>query len=641
MKKGIRHVWCAAVLSATFALPSFASALTIQDILAMSRQGVSDDVLITVIQSASDLPEMTRDDYDALRKAGVSNKVASVLAARRKNAPVTPESPVTPEPAVVLENAVLAPVETSNAPLIFRKIFEEIYETFSVESEVSRRYAELQHATAQERASDAELPKVEAARAQIAQGNEVGGLETCLGLNEAFHPHLDTSLGAAVHQCVGLALEKMDAPAMAAVYLDRALQSASTIPEYSQTFLRFLDLARQTDFTSTAPERIAAHEGDISREARDAFTYFVAYSFVYGAHPDPARAQTMLESIPDTAPEYIRARILLATLAIRAPHFKFKTAAEYLNQALDALESCERGYCGELRDTAWLMLARIAFENHVYPAAHAFYQNVDVRSHHLHESMLEDAWGQVFDKQYASALALTHALRAPWFGKRWHPDLYLIEASAYLGLCRYARADEAVRRLRDTSIQDASVLRTYMASTPAREYYNQVIQHAAHPGTSSIPERIYHRVLANLTFRNLHRSIEFLTTEHQTLSRRVRADFVSLPRLQSMYEGEIASRQKLMSVVLGHIYESALNELHALDISASQVAIEIRLAERKREAECLKIAASGGQCVRETEERGPAPVVKADDEAFWRFDGEFWRDELRSYASGVTSLCAP
>lgn len=704
------------------AAPS-ASALTADEIIMMSKQGLPEEMLITIIKNATDLPPRDLATRTQLENAGIDARVISAIfdtpaasplpdvpvTDEKKRTPAGPQDPLAdtalfddmpaqknqtsasagrpddplrdagplpedettsqrsrakdttpdqlpqaatpaqpeisasaPPAAPVLpaigDNTILAPVESSNVPLVFRKYFEEAYETYNVEAEVARRYAMLQSDTASERAYDAEVPRVIGYRNAIPE-NPVGSLESCLSLADKMKPSMDTPLGAALNQCIGLALEKLDAPAMAAAYLDRALQSKAKLSEFSATLEAFLRTAHISDYTSTDPLRIKDHAGEVSDSARQAFLYFIGYSLVYGPKPDTTLAKQILANVTGTSIYRARARILLATLAVRAPEFKFKTAAEYLNEALRTLETLESGEAFELRNTAWLALARIAFENHAYDMADTFYRNVDVNSHHLRNAMLENAWGMVFAQKFPQALALSHALRAPSFRLAWLPDLQLLEASAFLGLCRYDQAEHALEALKHDVLSQGNALRTYMARVPQKDYYNQILRHADATDASMMPDLAYRRVLSDSVFRALHRSLRLLSDERQALSQHVGPGFLSWPKLQAVYDEMILQRQQYMSVVLSGIFDSALTELHALDISASQIAIEIRLARRQREAECLKIVAAGGQCKQAQTQQDGATFTKRANEAYWTFDGEFWRDELWSMMSGITSVC--
>lgn len=719
MKRWIRTLITSLVLAGAVSLvPCDVKALSLQEILVMSGQGLSEDVLITVINSSNDIPRLGPEDYEALTGAGLTTKTVDAIAARRKaldeqsaaqesdqadaagdkadagtevettpndvaeNAPETEQEPAQETaPETSAENAqtepdedssestqpqavdaapaetaaletdvslvpiqavgddtVLAPIESSNVPIVFRKFFEEAYETYSVQAEVARRYARLRDETASERAYDSEVPKVLGYIRQISE-NAVGSLESCLALEETIHPSMDTPLGAALNECIGLALYTLNAPGMASVYLDQALQSKAKLKDFSSMLETFLKAAHEADYTSTDPMRILAHFKEQALSGQAELLYFEGYSLVYGPQPDEKLAIQLLSNIPKGTIYYAKAQVMLATLAVRAPGYRFKSAAEHLNSALEALKDDESKEAYEIRNTVWLALGRIAYENKAFDAADAFYRRVDVNSHHLKESILENAWGQLFAKHPSQVLSLTHSLRAPMFEKSWMPDLLLLEAGAWLGLCRYSQAQKALEALRSETISEANALKEYMAQTPSRDYYNQLMRHAEDPVNSRHPGTIYRRVISDLTFKSVHHSIRVLSSERRALSEHTGAGFGSLPKLQKVYDEAIAQRQQYMSTVISGIYEDALTELHNLDISSSQIAIEIRLAERRREAECLKITAAGGKCSMAEETAGTTGLSKRENEAYWTFDGEFWRDEIRSYVSGVSSMC--
>ena len=633
----MRHLWAKLCLVASLALallcaPS-AYALTLQEIVVMSGQGVSDDVIVAILSGSDDVPVLTDADRAMLRQSGVSERVITALDDRRKSAPVVAEE----IPGVPGSGTILAPVEASNAPIVFRKFFSDAAETYAVQSEIARETARLQDENDSVHALDGDVPKVLQWTEQ-AQRMPVQSLESCMALLEERQPTADSPIATALYQCIGHALDALDAPAMAAVYLDMALTSGARVHDIARTMSAYLRVAHVWGYTSQDPVRIKDHAREVDEGRRPEFLYLTAYSLVYGPKPDVTQAAQILQNVEPGTVYYARARILLATLAVRAPAFRFKTAAEYLHQALQSLDGDDGREAAELRDTAWLTLGRIAFENHAYEQAHAFYGQVALGSHHLREAFLEDAWGQLFAGRHAEALAITHALRAPVFAKAWLPDAALIEAGAYLGLCRYEQAQRTLDAFRAGTLAEAAALQRYVARTPKHDFYNQVVRHAAHDGESPIPEGVYHRILSDFSFQMLHRAVRRLTDERRTLGTHAGSSFASWPKLAATYDGQIARYQELLNERIAAIYDDVQTELHALDISASQIAIEIRLAQRRREAECLQIVAAGGRCEAASGQDARS-LDKGASDAYWDFDGEFWRDELRHYVSGMTSLC--
>ncbi len=629
---------------------TLAEALTIQEITAMTAQGLSDEVIIAIVNSADDLPKLEQYEITRLEEAGVSPRVLTAIHMRylMLHEPETSNKNVASADnlassgddtvPVVGDETILSAVESSNIPLVFQKFFEEAYETYSVQAEVARRYAQLQSDTENARAYDSEVPKVIGYISKIDE-NPVSALESCLALMEQMNPPIDSPLGAALNQCTGLALRALSAPTMAAPYLDRALQSKAKIRDYTSTFEAFLETAHASDYTSSDPLRFKDHFGEINESGKSAFLYFISYSLIYGASPDVNMARQFLANIPKSSDYYPRAKILQAALAVRAPEFRFKSAAEYLTEAIKLLENNKSSDAYEQTNMAWLALARIAYENRAFDIADSFYRKVDVNSHHLRDAVLEDAWGQLFAGEFEKALSLTHALHAPFFNKAWLPDLLLIEAASYLGLCRYDMSSQAIEAFRATTLADAPALNAYMASTPAHDFYNQILQYAENPAGSPIPASVYKRVLNDFQFRTLHKTIRKLSDERKAISQFAGANFASLSKIQAIYDESISLHQQRMATVLAGIYDKTLAELHALDISASQIAIEIRLAERQREADCLKIVASGGTCDMSSGSNQNASFEKRDNDVYWSFDGEFWRDEILYYVSGVSSLC--
>ncbi len=650
-----------------------ADALTLNEIVTMAGQGLSDDVLITIISSADSIPTLSEKDYHTLKSAGISDRVIQAIETKNKpeppvnlpgsdtNAPADtvpesangssddttqPPSEGTPETSTeqttsqqaVGDNTILAPLESSNIPQVFRKFFVDAYETYSVQAEIARRTAKIQNQTEQERADNSELPKVLDYIDMIGE-HSVSALESCLAMMDSVKPAVDTPLHAYLHECIGLALNDLKAPSMGAIYLDIALQSKAKLVDYSNIFQTFMDAAHAADYMSSAPLLIKPHYEEVDEAARPAFLYFMGYSLVFGQSPDVKLARQLLNYIPESSEYYAKARILLAALDVRAPDFKFKQAASNLTNAIKALENNKSSDAFEQSNLAWLSLARIAYENRAFDMADEFYRQVDVNSHHLRDALLENAWGQLFAGNYGHVLSITHALRAPIFRHAWLPDLLIIESSAYLGLCRYEMAAKTIETFRSTTLADADALMSYIAETPSRDFYNQVIQYATSPSDSRLPDSAYRRVINDPEFRHLHRTIRHLSDERRELSKASGPSFTSWPMLQDVYDKSIGIHQQRMSTTIAGIYEKTLTELHTLDISASQIAIEIKLAERKREAECLKIVAAGGKCESPNVAETSATIQKRETDAYWNFDGEFWRDEIHSYVSGVTSMC--
>ena len=74
-----RCIFAAATALACLLAPMDASALTVQEIILMSQQGVPAEVLANIIRSADQIPELTQGDIQALQEANVPQAVQEAI----------------------------------------------------------------------------------------------------------------------------------------------------------------------------------------------------------------------------------------------------------------------------------------------------------------------------------------------------------------------------------------------------------------------------------------------------------------------------------------------------------------------------------------------------------------------------------
>ena len=98
MRHYLRALLAAVVL---FASAASASAATIQDLIKLKAAGLSDDILIALIESDGSVFQLKADDVISLRKQGLSEKVIMAMLATTFKRPVSsaPAPPPVPTPA--------------------------------------------------------------------------------------------------------------------------------------------------------------------------------------------------------------------------------------------------------------------------------------------------------------------------------------------------------------------------------------------------------------------------------------------------------------------------------------------------------------------------------------------------------------
>jgi hypothetical protein len=107
--------WSSAIAAVVLALlPLRAEAVTIRDLVALSKSGVSDEILMALIDADRTVFTLDADQLILLKSSGVSDRVVlKMLRSGREFAPPDPEPLVDPPPVVVQE----APPQVVEVPV--------------------------------------------------------------------------------------------------------------------------------------------------------------------------------------------------------------------------------------------------------------------------------------------------------------------------------------------------------------------------------------------------------------------------------------------------------------------------------------------------------------------------------------------
>lgn len=105
------------IAATALTVPATASAITLTDIMALSRAGVADVVLTALIDADRTIFTLGPEQILELRDAGVSDAVVlKMLGSRRQFEPARPQAVETGEPPTLVETATLPIVTTLTVP---------------------------------------------------------------------------------------------------------------------------------------------------------------------------------------------------------------------------------------------------------------------------------------------------------------------------------------------------------------------------------------------------------------------------------------------------------------------------------------------------------------------------------------------
>lgn len=463
-------------------------------------------------------------------------------------------------------------------------------------------------------------------------------LAACLGLFGCATERFAEDHGDVFQQAVEASKEERSIDAAAAAYhyvqgstiddpkYDRALRLLARASErlgltYAAS-LWYLDIARSRRNVELVGDAVAGLERIIRNHPYDRATLlegFIASEDITGLAPEQKAfvayqqgldslrhgyerwGSDSFASIPEQSAYRLRARYVLAVRRI----------ADYeLEEARSELEALlEEDLPRDLETDVHRTLARAEFERQNYEDALEQYRAIQDRAPEHPRLLLEMAWSHYYLGHYKRALGLLVALDAPVYRDLIAPRRYILEALSLRALCQYGPARKAAKRLEE---RYGDALEDLYAGMPLE--HSEPLREAAglRAGGRSVAE-----------FRD---RIEFERQKLDRLSGRLGEELVG--RLEEIYDHaleEVKRREK--EQLVGEMRELA-QELLAAEEGVRIILHElgVSLLRGQRGSTLSK----GGDLVEETDPR---------DRIIYRFDGEFWTDELDDLVVRMEDRC--
>jgi tetratricopeptide (TPR) repeat protein len=295
-----------------------------------------------------------------------------------------------------------------------------------------------------------------------------------------------------------------------------------------------------------------------------------------------------------------RARYLLAVERIKQRNDE--GAEKLLHQILDNPQAPS-----DVRTVAALALARILYERKSYDEAFAYYSQVKLPLVEQDLVLLERAWDRVGAGDQQRALGMVAGLGAPIFRRLFAPERDLIRAIALRKLCQFRLAHLAVREFHERygALVRKARDRSGLADDPT------IVQWASW-GT---------RLAAYARMRTrFHTEIGLI-------------DGVSDDELEShlstLYAARLAFVEDNLRRGLVHAIDHVVDELLRVNEQMDLIDYEIG-------AGLVKPGAKHGEA-KLTARAGELPY--GSPKVFFKFDGEYWSDELNDFAVLADDRC--
>ncbi|MFY0523162.1 tetratricopeptide repeat protein [Archangium gephyra] len=347
-------------------------------------------------------------------------------------------------------------------------------------------------------------------------------------------------------------------------------------------------------------------------------------------------ARALLEAVPPDSRVYARARYLLGVV-LADPHFPGRPAeADALDGAALAAFKGALDAKGpqlahdEVKQLALLGLGRLHYGRHEYPQAVAAYEAVPRYARFWDQALFENGFARFQNEDFGGALGSLQALHAPQFEGAFQPESWVLKATVYYYSCLFDEVKTTLTAYEQLYEPMAKQLEPFSGEdVDLLSAYNLVAAE-----NRRLPRPIYLWIRGNERIQDVMRMIEQVDTEKRAVA--ALGDWEGTGMVPEMVSSLEEVRGTLVQIG-GRFAKSRLQEaaqnLRTFADQAEIIRVQTALDEKD-----LLLAGVDQKAVLKTQSIY-RPKMPGAAWNYWKFQGEFWRDEIGYYQYTLKRGC--
>jgi tetratricopeptide (TPR) repeat protein len=523
-EKKIRCLLFVVLAIAVLLWSTVALALTKDELISLKEQKVPDAVIISVVKSSGPL-NLTKADVEKLRSIGAGEALIKFLKA---NGHVLVDS--TPSGGGGDPDGEVDPAEDDPEAIAEEEARRKAEEDARIRAEAEK----LRQADELRREQQAEINRMIAELAEaerlMQRGRYMAGAKIFLEfMSLSPNPDSDEFYRAKFGLAKALYAEGVYSGAAGPVF--DVLMKGPEKPRFVEAFYMLRTITRETNYQPPQLEDLTQfYVENLDAAFQDDFNYYLGRFFYDYSKLD--LAFKYLDKVRDDSPMKASALYLTGVAQIDPDVKKYRSAVQNFQNSIVATERVVDSD-PNVRELAFLALARVAYEATNYDGALYYYNKVPRLSPRRPTALFESAWTYFLKNDFNRAVGSFQSLHSPYYAQWYYPDLYILEATVYLNLCKFAVAKEAVVSFQRRFLDQQPLLQNFLANTVKPEdYYETVVtiyETRTTGGDRALPMIFVQGVLNNIEFHETYKVIKNLTNEKRSF-RRTRVRSVSLVR---------------------------------------------------------------------------------------------------------------
>lgn len=441
---------------------------------------------------------------------------------------------------------------------------------------------------------------------------------------------------------LGQTLEKGRFYQSALFYYGSIVNEGPQHPYYVQAAEALIDVAEALDDDLIIPSLLNKEYNEEFQKLRPEYLHKVNYLVGMVSHRagQLGDATAFLQVVPPESPYYARARYLLGIVTIQGGQVSgdlenaSKEAMAYFKEVLDLPEIGRVRYTElkDLKDLARLGVARSLYGLGEYEEAVKYYEAVPRFSEYWDEALFENGWARFQNEDLGGALGSLQALHAPQFAGAFQPESWILKATIYYVACLYDEAKDALDTFGRNYGEMKNRVQPLLESNRELSWYYQLVNDAKL--RNQLPRAVYNYIGTNKRVRGFQKYIGSLAAERRAVSSNAvfKGSTVQADLLQV-----IDQQKNILENVAGKFIQGRLKDVADQIAGFESQAEIIRFETAKGEKERLEKNAAFKQTL--AAQKLYRPAIPAEDWEYWKFDGEFWIDEIGYYQFTLKSGC--
>jgi tetratricopeptide (TPR) repeat protein len=443
---------------------------------------------------------------------------------------------------------------------------------------------------------------------------------------------------------MGKTLYQMGFYAGSLAYFDKIVKAGDAHTYHGATLKWLAALSRVLPETSGILQKIGSYDArsldDPSlKSVHDELLFLLGRNhYNRGGDGDFDKAIALFRQVPRDSEFFIKAKFFEGVTYVRK--YQGKPAVDAFKDILLIGEERPKQYrtddIDNYRELAQLQMARVFYSTQQFDTSIKYFEKLDQNSLDWPESLFEASWAYYMKTLNSKALGNIHTLNAPYFENQFFPESVLLKSVIYFKYCLYDQAEESVADFNEKYTPLTKNLTDLVAKYDDNaEFYEYVKKvKGTRAGLDPVTQRLVMSVLNDKTLLKTFAWVDELNHELEMLQKSDKAWQTTQVAAEVLQE--LTVQQSVAAADAGKVARDRVarlaRELGAMSRDGSKIKFEILEAKGNR----LTAEAAGTRVAADHKEE---PIIVDDEHFQWKFDGEYWKDELGYYRFKIRSRC--